>query len=246
MLRCMALCPCLFLSIAWVEPQEPARREDKQQARYETRKVHDPDGIGKFYLGREIAMVMGHQAAGWLERPEREEEEKPTKLIDALKLKNGDVVADVGAGSGYLSFRLAEKVGPQGKVLAVDIQPEMLDLIRKRMKARKVTHIEPILGTESDPNLPAATVDLILMVDVYHEFSYPFEMTEAMVKSLKPGGRLVFVEYRKEDPDVFIKEVHKMTERQVRKEMEAHPLTWEQTLADLPTQHIIVFKKKRP
>src|SRR5262249_10454002 len=139
--------------------------------------------------------------------------------------------------------RIAERVGKQGKIYAVDIQPEMLDLIRQKMKSNKVTNVEPVQGTETDPKLPANGVDLIIMVDVYHEFSFPFEMTENMVKSLKPGGRLVFVEYRKEDPEVPIKLVHKMTEKQVRKEMEPHPLTWDKTLDVLPRQHIILFKK---
>src|SRR5205823_5316589 len=185
-----------------------------------------PNGIGKFYMGREIAHVMGHQAAGWLERPEREEEEQPSKLIELLRLKAGDVVADIGAGSGYHAFRLAAKVGTKGKVLAVDIQPEMLALIRQRMRLKKVDNVEPIKGTEKDPKLPPNSVDLILMVDVYHEFDYPFEMTEGMIRGLKPGGRLVFVEFRLEDPKVPIKLVHKMTEKQVRKEMAPHPLTW--------------------
>lgn len=214
---------------------------DKQ--RYEIRQEHDPNGIGKFYMGREIAIVMGHQAAGWLDRPEREKEEEPGKLVEALNLKAGDVVADVGAGSGYLTFRMAEKVGPTGKVLAVDIQPEMLDLIRQRMKARKITNVEPVMGSEKDPKLPEKGVDLIVMVDVYHEFEFPFEMTEAMVRALKPGGRLVFVEYRMEDPKVWIKLVHKMTEKQVKKEMEPHPLRWVETSSVLPAQHIVFFKK---
>jgi uncharacterized protein (TIGR03067 family) len=213
-------------------------------SRYETRSEHDPNGIGKFYMGREIAQVMGHEAAGWLDRPEREKEEEPTKLLDALPLKKGDVVADIGAGSGYYTFRLADRVGPKGKVLAVDIQEEMLTLIRQRMKARKLTNVEPIKGTEADPKLPEKAVDLILMVDVYHEFAYPWEMTEAMVRALKPGGKLVFVEFRLEDPKVWIKLVHKMTEKQVRKEMEPHPLMWTQTLDLLPMQHVVIFQKR--
>src|SRR5947208_11912182 len=140
----------------------PARAD---KPRYETRRDHDPDGIGKFYMGREIAQVMGHQAAGWLDRPERAKEEQPAKLLKALALKPGDVVADIGAGSGYYTFRLAERVGPGGKVLAVDIQKEMLDLIRKRAAARKLTNVEPVLGTETDPKLPAGAVDLILLGD---------------------------------------------------------------------------------
>src|SRR5438270_2236112 len=215
-----------------------------EKSRYENRKEHDPNGTGKFYLGREIALVMGHEGAGWLERPEREKEERPSKLIKALKIQPGTVVADIGAGSGYFSFRLAPIVGDKGKILAVDIQPEMLDLIRKGMKAKKVTNVEPIQGTETDPKLPAGSVDLILMVDVYHEFSHPFEMTEAMIKALKPGGRLVFVEFRLEDPAVPIKLVHKMSQKQVLKEMEPHPARWVGTLDVMPWQHIIVFEKK--
>jgi len=216
----------------------------KADQRYEYRDRHDPDGIGKFYMGREIALVMGYQAAGWLDRPEREKEEQTGKMIAALKLKAGDVIADVGAGSGTISFRLAEKVGPKGKVLAVDIQKEMLDLIRKRAQDRKIANVEVVAGTEKDPKLPANSVDLILMVDVYHEFAYPLEMTAAMVKALKPGGRLVFIEFRMEDESVPIKLVHKMTEKQVKKEMAPHPLKWDQTIGVLPWQHIIVFKKE--
>src|SRR5262249_31469655 len=178
------------------------------------RKEHDPNGTGKFYMDREIALVMGHLAAGWLDRPEREKEEQPAKLMEALKIQPGQVVADVGAGSGYFTFRLAEKVGAKGKVLAGDIQPEMLTRIRQRMKARGIANVEPIQGTETDPKLPAGGVDLVLLVDVYHELSHPYEVTEAMVRALKPGGRLVFVEYRLEDPEVPIKLVHKMTQKQ--------------------------------
>lgn len=213
--------------------------------RYERRADHDPNGTGSFYMGREIALVMGHEAAGWLDRPEREKEERPTRLVDVLKFKPGEVVADVGAGSGYLTFKIAPKVAPGGKVLAVDIQPEMLTLIRDRSKAKGLTNVEPVLGTEADPKLPAGAVDTILMVDVYHEFSKPFEMTEAMVKALKPGGRLVFVEYRLEDERVPIKLVHKMSERQVVKEMGPFPLKHVKTDDTLPWQHVIVFEKKR-
>jgi SAM-dependent methyltransferase len=226
------------------EPVKTADPVKPDESPYELRKEHDPDGIGKFYMGREIAQVMGHEAAGWLERPEREKEEQPTKLLELLKVQPGDIVADVGAGSGYLSFRLAEVVGVKGKVLAEDIQPEMLDIIRKRMKDKKVTNVEPILGTITDPKLPKAGVDLILMVDVYHEFDHPLEMTKAMVKALKPGGRLVFVEYRLEDKDVPIKLVHKMSEKQVVKEMAPHPLRFVKTLEGLPWQHVIIFEKK--
>jgi ubiquinone/menaquinone biosynthesis C-methylase UbiE len=213
-------------------------------ATYETRADHDPNGIGKFYMGREIAQVMGHEAAEWLDRPEREKEENPAKLMEILPLKPGDVVADVGAGSGYYTFRLAEKVGAKGKVLAVDIQQEMLDLIKQRSKERKLTNVEPVLGAITDPKLPESGVDLILLVDVYHEFSHPYEMTAAMVKALKPGGKLVFVEFRLEDEKVPIKLVHKMSQNQVLREMSIHPLKHVKTYDTLPWQHVIVFERK--
>jgi len=238
----VSLSPCLLVSLS-LSPLAADAPKKPPQPLYETRKDHDPDGIGKFYMGREIAQVMGHLAAGWLERPEREREEAPTKLMEALKLRPGDVVADIGAGSGYFTFRIADKVGPKGKVLAVEIQQEMLDLIKARMKEKKVENIDLILGKEDDPKLPPSSTDLILMVDVYHEFEFPYEMTVNMLKGLKPGGRLVFVEYRLEDPEVPIKLVHKMTQKQVLKEMEVHPLKWEKTIDVLPRQHIMIFKK---
>ena len=212
--------------------------------RYETRAEHDPDGIGKFFMGREIAHVMGHQAADWLERPEREKEERPDLLLPALKLKRGDAVADIGCGSGFYTRRLASAVGTNGVVYAVDIQQEMLDLLTNKLAAEKVLNVKPVLGTETDPKLPPGKVDLILLVDVYHEFDQPFEMTQAMTRALKPGGRIAFVEFRGEDPKVPIKLVHKMTEAQVRKEMSLHQLEWVETLEALPIQHIIVFRKK--
>lgn len=220
--------------------------DEPKKPKYETRKNHDPDGIGKFYLGREIAWVMGHQAAGWLERPEREKDEDPAKLLKALNLKEGMTVADVGAGSGFHTFRMAKTVGAQGKILAVDIQQEMLDLMETRKKKDKVENVELILGTEKDPKLPAGKVDLILMVDVYHEFAFPFEMAEKLVAALTPGGRLVFVEFRLEDPKVPIKLVHKMSERQVIKEMaEFKELEHKETIKTLPWQHVIVFEKAK-
>jgi protein-L-isoaspartate O-methyltransferase len=223
----------------------PAQAPDKPAARYQFRRDHDPDGIGKFYMGREIAQVMGYQAAGWLERPEREKEEQVSKLLEALKFQPGMVVADVGAGSGYHSFPIARLVGAKGKVYAVDIQPEMLAIIRQRVKLTGLKHVVPVRGTLTDPKLPAAAVDLILMVDVYHEFSHPYEMTVAMVKALKPGGRLVFVEFRLEDPNVPIKLLHRMSERQVMKEMAPHPLRHVQTIGVLPWQHVIVFERTK-
>ena len=216
-----------------------------ESSRYEFRVIHDRDGIGKFYLGREIAHVMGHQAADWLERPEREIEERPGLVIEALKFKPGDVVADIGAGTGYFSWRIAQKVGAKGVVYGVEIQQEMIDLMNQKMAERNVTNVKPILGTIKDPKLPPGSVDLVIMVDVYHEFDYPYEMMENICKALKPGGRVVFVEYRGEDPKVPIKLVHKMTEAQVRKECAALPLEWVETNATLPRQHILIFRKTR-
>jgi len=216
-------------------------------AHYETRKQPSRDGIGKVYFGREIAHVMGHQAAGWLERPERQTEERTDLLLEALALKPGEVVADIGAGSGYFSWRMARKVGPTGRIYAVDIQQEMLDILGRKMKEQQVAEIvQPVLGTVQDPKLPAGGVDTIILVDVYHELDFPYEMTRAMIRALKPGGRLVLVEYRGEDPAVPIKPLHKMTVAQVRKEMSAHPIRLEQTIGTLPWQHIIILRKAAP
>jgi len=203
-----------------------------------------PDGIGKLYMGREIAKVMSYYGATWLERPERKEEEKPDRVLAALDLKPGMMVADVGAGSGYYSSRIAERLGPDGIVYAVDIQPGMIDILRMQMKQRRLSNVKAILSTETDPRLPTATLDLALMVDVYHELEYPYEMLAAIVKALKPGGRVVFVEFRGDDPSVPIKALHTMTEVQVRKEAAVHPLVWIRTVSDLPWQHVVVFRKK--
>jgi ubiquinone/menaquinone biosynthesis C-methylase UbiE len=222
--------------------QEPPKRE---QPKYETKADHDPNGIGKFYLGREIAHVMGYEGYTWLERPERVKEEEPAKLVKSLDIKADMVVADVGAGSGYHCFLMSPLVGEKGKVIACDIQQEMLDLITAKAKKLKVTNIDTVKGTVKDPKLPANGVDLILMVDVYHEFEFPFEMTEKMVDALKPGGRLVFVEFRLEDEKVPIKLVHKMTERQVVKEMDVFKdMEHTKTITTLPWQHVIIFTKK--
>ena len=218
----------------------------RNEPKYEYREEHDPDGIGKFYMGREIAHVMGWQAAGWLERKERAKEEQPAKLLKALEVKPGMVVADVGAGSGFHTFKLAPLVGPKGKVIASDIQQQMLDIITTRAKEQKVTNVEPVKGTPTDPKLPAGKVDLIILVDVYHEFDFPYEMTEKMVAALAPGGRLAFVEFRLEDEKVPIKLVHKMSERQVVKEMTPFKqMEHTKTVGTLPWQHVVIFTKKK-
>lgn len=230
----------VWLVPSYLPAQQPATLAKPE---YEFREEHDPNGIGKFYMGREIAQVMGHLGAGWLERPSREREEQPTKLLESLRIEKGSKVADIGAGSGYFTVRLAKLVGETGTVYAVDIQPEMLTILRNRAKKEGLENIELVQGTIVDPKLPADTIDLILLVDVYHEFSHPWEMADAMIRSLKPGGRIVFVEYRLEDPSVPIKRVHKMSEEQVRKEMSVQQVRWVETIDVLPRQHIIIFEK---
>jgi ubiquinone/menaquinone biosynthesis C-methylase UbiE len=203
------------------------------------------DGTGKWFLDREIAHFMSHQGAPWLEREERETEEAPNRLVSALGLKPGNQVGDVGAGSGYLTWRMARVVGPTGKIYANDIQPEMIAILRTNLLARGITNVVPVLGTTTDPRLPDNTLDLILLVDVYHECDHPWEMTRRMTDALKPGGRLVFVEYRGEERWIPIKPLHKMTANQVRKEMALHPrLEFLENLTNLPRQHILIFQKK--
>jgi len=202
------------------------------------------DGIGKYYMGREISQVMGHLGAGWLERESRQAEERTDLLVKSLKLKSGDKVADIGAGSGYFTRRIAPIIGKEGRIYGVDIQQEMLDLLAVNMKKAGHDNYVPVLGTITDPKLPADSIDLAFMVDVYHEFSHPYEMMEGIVKSLRKGGCVVWVEYRKEDPTVPIKPLHKMSEAQVKKEAEVFPLEYVETIDVLPRQHIIVFRKK--
>lgn len=200
------------------------------------------DGIGKFYMGREISHVMGHLGADWLERPTREQEERTDLLLQKLSINTTDDVADLGAGTGYFSFPIARQV-PAGRVLAVDIEPEMLRLIEQRKLADGIENIDTILASETDPNIPAASVDVVLLVDAYHEFSHPREVMGAVVKGLRPGGRVVLVEYRGEDRTVPIKRLHKMTQQQAKKEMSAVGLQWQRTDRYLPQQHVMIFTK---
>ena len=201
------------------------------------------DGTGKVYLGREIAQYMSHRGAGWLEREGRARDEQPDAVVDALGLKPADTVVDLGAGTGYFTRRLARAV-PQGRVLAVDIQPEMLALLKANLAEEGIENVEPVLGTESDPNLPAA-VDLTLMVDAYHEFAYPAEILAALYRATVPGGRVALVEYRGEDPAVPIKPLHKMTEAQAVRELEASGFRHLRTLDFLPQQHLLLFERPR-
>lgn len=199
-------------------------------------------GIGKFYMGREISFVMGHRAAGWLNRPERIQEEMPDEVVENMRLEPHHVVADIGAGSGYFSFRIARKV-PEGKVLAVDIQPEMLQLIESQKGEQDVANIEGVLGEVDNPNLPPNSIDAAIMVDAYHEFSHPFEMINGIYQALRPGGRIFLLEYRGEDASVPIRPLHKMTEEQVVREMSVFGLDWTDTLDFLPWQHMMIFTK---
>ena len=201
------------------------------------------DGIGKFYMGREISQVMGHLGASWLERPKREQEERTDLLIKSMQIKPADRIADIGAGSGYFSFRMSDLV-PDGKVFAVDISPQMLGIIRARIKEKKVANVVPIQSTITRTMLEPSSIDKALIVDAYHEFSHPREMANSIFKALKKDGLLILIEYRKEDKKVPIKPLHKMTEKQAIKEIEVVGFKWEKTLSVLPQQHFMIFKKK--
>jgi ubiquinone/menaquinone biosynthesis C-methylase UbiE len=194
--------------------------------------------------GRIFAPVMGVGGAGWLERPEREDEEAPSKALDALELKPGMVVADIGAGSGYYSSRIAKRVGPTGRVYATDIQQGMIDILDRRIKAEGLTNITTVLGGMDDPRLPPASIDLAIMVDVYHELQQPQIFLQRLKETFRPNGRLVLLEFRKEDPKVPILEVHKMSVAEVKQEMEAEGFVLDKVIDVLPWQHIIVLRVK--
>lgn len=200
------------------------------------------EGTGKVFMGREIAHVMGYQGASWLERESREKEERTDLLIQLLQLNKGMVIADIGAGTGYLSRRMSEKVGEKGLVYAVDVQPEMIGKLKSL--AQKHVNIQPILSQVDDVKLAENSVDMAIMVDVYHELEYPFETVQTILKALKPQGRLILVEYRAEDDKVKIKETHKMSESQIIKELTVHPLKWQTTIHRLPWQHVVIFTKQ--
>jgi ubiquinone/menaquinone biosynthesis C-methylase UbiE len=193
--------------------------------------------------GRVFAPVMGWQGAPWLERPERLEEEAPDTALDVLKIARGSTVADIGAGSGYMTMRLANRVGPDGTVYANDIQPQMLQILQRRVERAKLTNVVLVQGAIDDPKLPAGAVDLELMVDVYHELSRPQEMLRALRNALKPNGRLVLLEYRKEDPAIPIKPEHKMSVREAKLELEAEGFMLASVDESLPRQHILIFSK---
>lgn len=244
--RALSLLLPVLITVQVALPTPPASaflQATTPQPTYETHAVHDPDGTGKFYMGREIAQVMGPGGISWLDRPKRDEEQRPDVVIAAMGIRAGQTVVDLGAGSGYFTFRIAAKVGSKGKVLAVDVQDEMLETIRQRAAAQKVTNVVVVKGSEKDPHLPTNAVDVVLMVDVYHELAYPFEVMTKVRQALKPDGRLVCVEYRKEDPKVEIKDVHKMTVAQLEKEMKVAGFVPVQAIETLPQQHIVIFQK---
>jgi ubiquinone/menaquinone biosynthesis C-methylase UbiE len=200
------------------------------------------DGIGKIFMGREISKVMGHPGIGWLERTDREKEEAPSKAIALLELAPDTVIADIGAGSGYYTFRLAE-ILLQGRVVAVDIQQEMLDYLKEEAARRKITNVLPHLGAVDDIRMEAGTLDAVLMVDAYHEFSHPVEMLQSIRKALKPGGKVYLLEYRAEDPNVPIKALHKMSKDQAIKEFVALGFEFVEDKPELPWQHLLIFRK---
>jgi ubiquinone/menaquinone biosynthesis C-methylase UbiE len=211
------------------------------QDRYQYRDG-DMEGIGKWYMGREIAYVMSHYGISWLERPEREKEERVTLLLKNMDLKPGMVVADIGAGSGYHTVRMAKIVG-EGKIYAVDVEPEMIAYLDKRIKTEGLTNIKTVLGKEQSVELPPASIDIMLLVDVYHELSFPYEIARSILEALKPGGTLYLIEYRAEDNKVPIKAVHKMTQKQAVKELKAAGFNFVHNIGNLPWQHCLVFKK---
>ena len=211
------------------------------QERY-TVKSGDPNGINKWYMGRQIAHVMSHFGIEWLERKEREMEENTSQLLKNLAIQPGTVIADIGAGSGYHSTLLSKMVG-DGKVYAVDVEKEMIAYLKNRIKLEGYKNIIPVLSTEQKVSLPANSIDVMLLVDVYHEFSFPYEMTLSMLEALKPGGKLVLVEFRAEDPNVPIKTIHKMSQRQAVKEFKALGFSFEKNIGNLPWQHCLIFRK---
>lgn len=234
----ISACICLVsLSSQAAENKTPT----PSSSRY-TKKKPSRDGTGKVYMGREISHVVGHGSIQWLERSERIKEEAPDLMIKKMAIKKDDVVADIGAGSGYFTFRIQPLV-PKGQVIAVDIQDSMLGFIENRVTKGGFTNVKTHKGIPEDTQLAANSITLAFIVDAYHEFSHPWEMIRSIVKALKPGGRLILLEYRGEDPAVPIKPLHKMTEKQSIREMQAAGLKHKNTLEFLPIQHFMVFKK---
>lgn len=228
-----------FTVITTTSCKAQTEKTDENSAIY-TYKNGDPNGIGKWYMGREIAHVMGFQGINWLERSEREEEENTSALLENMKIRPDDNIADIGAGSGYHVFKIAP-LANQGTIYAVDIQDEMLQAIDTKKETTGTDNIKTIKGTEKSVNLPKNKIDKVIMVDVYHEFNFPVEMIASIKKSLKPDGKIYLIEYRGEDRSVPIKEVHKMTEAQAVKEMKAAGFKLDENIDNLPWQHCMVF-----
>ena len=232
----------IFIS-CFLTANESIAQADNNDTKY-TYKRGDYNGIGKWYMGREVAYVMGFQGINWLERSEREIEEDVSTLIKNMEIKTDDTIADIGAGSGYHVFRMAP-LAENGLVYAVDIQPEMLEAIELKKRSKRVSNVETVLGSEKSINLPKNSLDKILLVDVYHEFSYPAEMVESIKNALKSNGQLFLIEYRGEDLSVPIKKIHKMTVKQSIKEMEAAGFRLKENIDNLPWQHCMIFEKKQ-
>lgn len=230
----------VFLTALFVLVECPAQ-EASRDASY-TYEAGDPNGIGKWYMGREIAHVMGYRGMAWLDRPAREKEENTSLLLRNMQIQPGDTIADIGAGSGYHVLKMAP-MAEKGLVYAVDIQEEMLEAIRSKQDKNGIPNIRLVRGSEKSVNLPEEAVDKILMVDVYHEFSFPKELMESVKKALRPEGELFLIEYRGEDPSVPIKRLHKMTEAQAVKELKAAGFILKENITNLPRQHCMVFRK---
>jgi cyclopropane fatty-acyl-phospholipid synthase-like methyltransferase len=244
----------MLVAAAAIAQDPPPKEQDQEPPKTKEAAKPKPKGKGKAqkpahkdsnktYMGRPIADVMTYLGADWLVRPEREQEEQPEQMLDSVSIEPGMTVADVGAGVGYTSMRIARRVGPKGMVLATDLQPQMIQLLKTNMQDAGVKNVKPILCTATDPKLPEGKVDLAIMVDVYHECSHPEATLKGIRKALKPDGRLVLVEFRAEDPDVPIKPEHKMTLAQVRKEIEPQGYVFKGSQEFLPWQHVIIFGK---
>jgi ubiquinone/menaquinone biosynthesis C-methylase UbiE len=234
--------PFLILSFCFLFFSPTKSSAQTESSETYTYKFGDPNGIGKWYMGREIAYVMGYQGIEWLERPEREQEEKVSKLIENLELLPSDTIADIGAGSGYHTFKMAPYLS-QGRIYAVDIQEEMLDVIAYRSDNSDQTNVSIIKSSETSLYLGERTINKALLVDVYHEFSHPKEIMISLYKAMKPGGKVYLVEYRGEDLTIPIKAIHKMTESQAILEMRAVGFRFKQNIDNLPWQHFLVFEK---
>jgi SAM-dependent methyltransferase len=233
----------LILISCFLTSNESIAQADSFDTKY-TYKRGDFNGIGKWYMGREIAYVMGFQGIDWLERSEREIEEDVSTLIKNMKIKTNETIADIGAGSGFHVFKMAP-LAKNGLVYAVDIQPKMLEAIELKKRSKKVSNVETVLGSEKSINLPKNSLDKILLVDVYHEFSYPAEMVESIKNALKPNGQLFLIEYRGEDSSVPIKKIHKMTEKQSIAEMEVAGFKLIENIDNLPWQHCMIFEMNK-